>query len=99
VEWDESDAIQPTEDAETVESPPTSTRKPKTQPAKLTEKTTQAEESETKRKKNQRQLSPAELSQSSDDGSGDEYVDGVAAAGTKRKPKVRQTTLTPAFPH
>lgn len=97
MEWDEPDAFRPTKDAEIVEPP---TRKSSTQPTKRTEKTTQAEESETKWKKNQRQLSPAEPSQSSDDGSGDEYVDdGVAAAGTKRKPKVRRTILTSASPH
>ncbi len=99
--WDGSDAFEPTEDAETVEPPPPATTgKPKTQPIKGTEKT---EESETKWKKHQQQSSPVEMSQSSDDESGDEYVDegsqSIAAAGAKRKHTVRQTTLTPARPH
>ncbi|KAI9431373.1 hypothetical protein H4582DRAFT_1858968 [Lactarius indigo] len=87
--WDGTDAFEPIEGAE---PPPTTTRKPKTQPTKGTEKTTQVEEPETKWKKHQRQSSPAEMSQSSDEESGDEYVDdeGIAAAGIKRK---RRNTL------
>ncbi|KAH8986846.1 hypothetical protein EDB92DRAFT_1801644 [Lactarius akahatsu] len=65
----------------------TTTRKPKTQPTKGTEKTTQVEESEAKWKKHQRQSSPVEMSQSSDEESGDEYVDdeGIAAAGKRKR--------------
>ncbi|KAH8992741.1 hypothetical protein EDB83DRAFT_2478433 [Lactarius deliciosus] len=84
--WDGTDAFEPTEG--TVEPPPTTTtRKPKTQPTKGTEKTTQVEESEAKWKKHQRQSSPVEMSQSSDEESGDEYVDdeGIAAAGKRKR--------------
>ncbi|KAH9166816.1 hypothetical protein EDB89DRAFT_2001434 [Lactarius sanguifluus] len=86
VVWDGTDAFEPTEG--TVEPPPTTTtRKPKTQPTKGTEKTTQVEESEAKWKKHQRQSSPVEMSQSSDEESGDEYVDdeGIAAAGKRKR--------------
>ncbi|KAH9009046.1 hypothetical protein EDB84DRAFT_1584264 [Lactarius hengduanensis] len=84
--WDGTDAFEPTEG--TVEPPSaTTTGKPKTQPTKGTEKTTQAEESEAKWKKHQRQSSPVEMSQSSDEESGDEYVDdeGIAAAGKRKR--------------
>ncbi|KAH8997826.1 hypothetical protein EDB86DRAFT_3076361 [Lactarius hatsudake] len=84
--WDGTDAFEPTEG--TVEPPPTTTtRKTKTQPTKGTEKTTQVEESEAKWKKHQRQSSPVEMSQSSDEESGDEYVDdeGIAAAGKRKR--------------
>ena len=92
VEWDEPDAFKPPADANTVEQTPATTRKSKTQPSKRAEKTTQAEESEAKWKIPQRQSSP--VSQSSDDESGDEYVDeGVAAAGTKNKRRVRQANF------
>ena len=102
MEWDGSDAFQPPAGIKTTEQPPVTTRKSKTQPAKRTEKPTQAEESETKWKK-PRQASPVEMSQSSDDESGDEYVDDdtVAAAGTKRKRRVRHqsTNLQPTVTH
>ncbi|KAH9056266.1 hypothetical protein EDB87DRAFT_1638219 [Lactarius vividus] len=84
--WDGTDAFEPIEG--TVEPPPaTTTRIPKTQPTKGTEKTTQVEESQAKWKKHQRQSSPVEMSQSSDEESGDEYVDdeGIAAAGKRKR--------------
>jgi hypothetical protein len=100
VEWDQPDAFEPPADVKTTEQPPATTRKSKTQPAKRTEKPTQAEESETKWKK-PRQSSPVEMSQSSDDESGDEYVDNetVAAAGTKRQRRVRQRPTLPQSTH
>ena len=100
MEWDGPEAFEPPADARSVEQPPATTRKSKTQPSKRTERTTQVEESETKWTKPQRQSSPVEMSQSSDDESGDEYVDdeGIAAAGTKRQRRVRQTNLTSVWP-
>jgi hypothetical protein len=95
VEWDQPDAFELPADVKKTEQPPATTKKSKTQPAKRTDKPTQAEESETKWKK-PRQSSPVEMSQSSDDESGDEYVDDdVAAAGTKRKRRVRQRPTSP----
>ena len=102
VEWDGPDAFQQPAGIKTTEQPPLTTGKSKTQPTKRTEKPTQAEEPETKWKK-PRQASPVEMSQSSDDESGDEYVDDdtVAAAGTKRKRRVchQPTDLHPAVTH
>ncbi|KAI0306149.1 hypothetical protein B0F90DRAFT_1910520 [Multifurca ochricompacta] len=98
MEWEGSEALEPIEDASTDEElttkgPTTATEaigKGKTQPNRA-EKPAQAEESEPEtewKRRQKRRPSPAEVSESSDNESGDEYVDegdGGGAAGTKHK--------------
>jgi hypothetical protein len=89
VEWEGLDALEPVEDATnaTIEDPSEAAN---TQ-AKDAEKPAKAEvESEAER---QQRPSPAELSESSDDGSGDEYVEEANpredAGGSRHQRKVR----------
>ncbi len=91
VEWEGFDALEPIENAATEESP--GTVKTQTKPE---EKPAQAEEfgePEVEWKQRRQRPSPPELSESSDDGSGDEYVDEEDrrkdAAGSGHMRKVR----------
>lgn len=72
MEWEGPDALEPIEDVTTEE--PSEADKTQTKLAE-TAKPEELEESETEWKQRQPRPLPAELSESSDDGSGDEYVD------------------------
>ncbi len=85
MQWDGPDAFEPPKDEPPLQA---TAKKLKTQSIERTEETTQVEEA--KWIKNQRLSSPME---SSDDGSGDEYIDDVVAAGAKRKRRVRAFAL------
>jgi hypothetical protein len=94
VEWEGFEALEPIENVPTEE--PSGTVKTQTTPD---ENPTQAEEVEEPRaewKQRRQRLSPAELSESSDDGSGDEYVEqgdrreDAAGSGHKRKVRHRE---------
>lgn len=94
MEWEGFEALEPIENVTTEE--PSGTVKTQTTPE---EKPTQAEEVEEPRaewKQRRQRLSPAELSESSDDGSGDEYVEegdrreDAAGSGHKRKVRHRE---------
>jgi uncharacterized Zn finger protein len=88
VEWEGSDMLELTEEAATQETPATTTEDTKMQMGRA-EKPAQpeeSEESETEWKKRQQRPSPAEVSESSDTGSGDEYVEhGDEASGIRPK--------------
>ena len=73
VEWEGFDALEPIEDVTTEE--PSQADKTQTNSAENPVKAEELEESETDWKQRQQRPSLAELSESSDDESGDEYVD------------------------
>jgi len=98
VEWEGFEALEPIENVTTEE--PSGTVKTQTTPE---EKPTQAGEVEEPRpewKQRRQRLSPAELSESSEDGSGDEYVEegdrrqDPAGSGHKRKVRHREPPTT-----
>jgi hypothetical protein len=97
VEWEGPDALEPVEVEDVASEEPSGAVKT---PTKSTEELVQAEEFEepkTEPKQRQRRLSPAELSESSDDGSGDEYVDeGDYREGGKRKVRHRVPSVAKA---
>ena len=88
MEWEGFDALEPVENAATEESPGTdkTQTKPEEEPAQAEEF-----EPEVERKQRRQRPSPPELSESSDDESGDEYVDedhrrkDIAGSGHMRK--------------
>src|SRR5258708_2169764 len=90
VEWEGSDALEPVEDATTEE--PSEAAKTQTEDAEKPAKA-EVEESEAEGKQQQQRPSPAELSESSDDGSGDEYVEEgnprEDAGGNRHQRRVR----------
>ncbi|KAH9967592.1 hypothetical protein BC827DRAFT_605522 [Russula dissimulans] len=87
MEWEGPDALEPIEDPAIKE--PTATAK--TQTTTREDEPEQAEEVEGPETKRQQGSSPAQLSESSDDGSGDEYIDQddrreeVSGSGHSRK--------------
>jgi uncharacterized Zn finger protein len=87
-DWEGSDALELMEEASTQETPATTTEDTKMQTGQA-EKPAQpeeSEESETEWKKRQQRPSPAEVSESSDTGSSDEYVEhGGEASGIRPK--------------
>jgi hypothetical protein len=88
VEWEGLDALEPIVDV-TTEEPPEADKTQTEEPAKADE----LEESEAEWKQRPQRPSPAELSESSDDESGDEYVDEgnrrEDVAGSRHQRKVR----------
>ena len=88
MEWEGSDALEPIVDV-TTEEPPEADKTQTEKPAKAEE----VEEPEAEWKQRPQRPSPAELSESSDDESGDEYVDEgnrrEDVAGSRHQRKVR----------
>ena len=91
MEWEGFEALEPIENV-TTEEPP-GTVKTQTTPEEESTQAGEVEEPKAEWKQQRQQLSPAELSESSDEGSGDEYVEeGLRredAAGGGHKRKVR----------
>ena len=99
MEWEGPDALEPIEDPASQE--PTATAE--TQTTTREDEPKQAEDVEGPETKRQQRSSPAELSESSDDESGDEYVDVADrredASGSGPKRKVRHRSLLPRRCH
>ncbi|KAI9509768.1 hypothetical protein F5148DRAFT_1298712 [Russula earlei] len=90
MEWEGPDALEPIEDVP-PEEPTGTTQTPATRADKPEQAEDEIERSETKPQQRRQRSSPAELSESSDDGSGDEYIDDAdrpeGATGTAHKRK------------